>query len=104
MAKRRRPSRTATFTVRKSHKGLRSRSVRADGDYKAGKRNGEGKYSYAKKGGVYEGSWQNGKRNGTGTMTYPDKSKYTGASTTRWRLLLLWLVSCIVWVCALACV
>jgi hypothetical protein len=54
-----------------------------EGEYKNGRRNGRGNYSYARKGGRYNGEWSDNKKNGIGTMEYPDQSKYTGMDTTR---------------------
>ena len=41
------------------------------GEYKDGKRNGEGTMTYAD-GSKYVGQWKDGMRNGQGTMTYAD--------------------------------
>ena len=46
------------------------------GEYKDGKRNGQGTYTFPD--GKYVGEWKNGMRNGQGTFTIPDWSKEEG--------------------------
>ncbi len=47
------------------------------GQWKGGKRHGDGQMTYAD-GGVYKGSWAFGKRHGRGTFHYPSGDSYTG--------------------------
>jgi len=47
------------------------------GQYKDGKRSGEGKYTHAN-GEIYDGHWENDKRNGRGTNTWVSGAKYVG--------------------------
>jgi hypothetical protein len=50
---------------------------RYEGEWKDGKRDGEGTYSWAD-GSKYKGEWKDGKRDGEGTYTYPDGRRYEG--------------------------
>ena len=47
------------------------------GEYKDGKRNGQGTYTYAS-GSKYVGEYKDGKANGQGTYTWADGDKYVG--------------------------
>jgi hypothetical protein len=47
------------------------------GEYKDGKRNGQGTYTYPD-GRKYVGEYKDGKRNGQGTYTFPSGDKYVG--------------------------
>lgn len=47
------------------------------GDWKDGKKCGQGTMTYAN-GDVYKGEWENDKKNGQGTMTYADGGEVTG--------------------------
>jgi len=47
------------------------------GEYKDGKRNGQGTYTYSN-GEKYIGHYKDGKRNGQGTYIFPDGSRYLG--------------------------
>ena len=48
-----------------------------EGDMVQGKREGQGKYTFAS-GGVYDGAYSDNKKSGSGKMDYPDGSKYEG--------------------------
>ena len=48
------------------------------GEYRDGKRNGKGKYTFAANGCIYEGEYVNNLKHGHGILTYPDKSRYEG--------------------------
>ena len=47
------------------------------GEFKGGFKNGQGKYTF-KDGFGYEGEWKNGNENGMGNLTYPNGDKYIG--------------------------
>ncbi|XP_058963268.1 radial spoke head 1 homolog [Pocillopora verrucosa] len=49
-----------------------------EGDYKNGKRNGNGKYTFLKSKARYEGEYSNGQKCGQGKFWYPDGSIYEG--------------------------
>jgi radial spoke head protein 1 len=48
------------------------------GEYKDGKRNGRGKYTFAANGFTYEGDYVDNKKHGYGSMNMGDKGKYEG--------------------------
>merc|ERR1719384_1550583 len=50
---------------------------RYDGEWLAGKRHGEGTFTFAK-GGRYAGAWADDERDGRGTFYYADTSMYEG--------------------------
>ena len=47
------------------------------GEYKDGKKHGQGTYTWFD-GGINVGKWKDGKRTGQGTSTYPNGDKYVG--------------------------
>ncbi len=53
-----------------------------EGEMNAGKREGQGVYTWSN-GTVYEGAYQNNSKRGQGKLTMPDKSVYTGQSVER---------------------
>jgi clan AA aspartic protease (TIGR02281 family) len=48
------------------------------GEMLAGKRNGQGTYTYDANGNKYVGEWRDGEKNGQGTHTYANGNKYVG--------------------------
>ena len=61
------------------------RGGKYEGEYKDGKRNGQGTFTYPD-GTRYVGEYKDGMRSGLGTQTYPDGGKYEGSwkNGVRW--------------------